>query len=113
MDAIIPNIDLQSLGGIVAATIVIVQALKGLLASVPALSRVPVSLYVVVISAGLTWFAAAVLHTIDGDLRQLVTQAVLMALASSGAVEWWRAGAKPLADSERARDARLDRELGL
>lgn len=104
------SIDLKTIAGIVAVTIVIIQGLKGWLADVPWLRKVPVSAYVVLVSAALTWFSHSVLHWIGGDLGELLTQAVVQALVASGAVEWFRAGAKPLARSTKATDTRLRRE---
>jgi len=96
------DIDLKTIPGIVVATIALVHLLKGWLASAPALNRAPVALYVVLVAAGLTWLSHDVLHWLEGDRAQLIAQAVLAALSASGAVEWFRAGAKPLEDSAAA-----------
>ena len=103
------SIDLSTVTGIVALTITIVHCLKGWLANVPLLEKVPVAAYVVLVSCLLTWFSHDVLHWIGGDLRELLLQAVVQALAASGAVEWWRAGAKPLDESQRAQQASAKR----
>jgi len=105
MDPTTFYIDLKSIAGIVALTIVIVQGLKTWFSSVPFLQRAPVALYVVLVSMGLTLFSHDILHWIAGDRWELALQAVVQALVASGVVEWWRAGAKPLEDSNKAREA--------
>lgn len=104
------SIDLTTVTGIVALTIAIVHYLKGWLASVPLLEKLPVAAYVVLVSMLLTLLSHDVLHWITGDRGELLTQAIVQALVASGAVEWFRAGAKPLARSTKATDTRLRRE---
>ena len=58
------SIDLKTITGIVALTIALVHYLKGWLASVPLLEKVPVAAYVVLVSCGLTWLSHDVLHLI-------------------------------------------------
>lgn len=103
------SIDLTTVTGIVALTIAIVHYLKGWLASVPVLEKVPVAVYVVLVSMLLTLLSRDVLHLIAGDRGELLLQALVQALAASGAVEWWRAGGKPLDASTRAQDATMKR----
>jgi hypothetical protein len=103
------SIDLKTITGIVALTIAIVHYLKGWLASVPGLEKLPVAAYVVLVSASLTLLSRDVLHLIGGDRGELLMQAIIQALVASGAVEWWRAGAKPLEDSQRAQDVTMKR----
>ncbi len=98
------SLDLTTVTGIVALTIAIVHYLKGWLASVPVLEKVPVAAYVVFVSMILTLVSHDVLHLIAGDRGELLLQAVVQAMVASGAVEWWRAGAKPLEQSQRAQD---------
>lgn len=104
------SIDLTTVTGIVALTIAIVHYLKGWLASVPVLEKVPVAAYVAFVSMLLTLFSRDVLHLIAGDRGELLMQALVQALAASGAVEWWRAGAKPLDESKRAQQTLLKRD---
>jgi len=103
------SIDLKTIAGIVALTIAIVHGLKGWLASVPLLEKVPVAAYVVLVSALLTVLSHDVLHLIGGDRGELLLQAIVQALMASGAVEWWRAGNKPLEDSQRAQAVTMKR----
>lgn len=103
------SIDLKTITGIVALTIAIVHGLKGWLARVPLLEKLPVAAYVVLVSCGLTWLSHDALHLIGGDLGELLLQAVVQALVASGAVEWWRAGGKSLEDSQRARQVKMKR----
>lgn len=103
------SIDLKTVGGIVALTIMLVHGLKGWLANVPLLEKVPVSAYVVLVSMILTLLSRDVLHLIGGDRGELLMQAFIQALVASGAVEWWRAGAKPLDESARAQDVTMKR----
>lgn len=100
------SIDLSSVAGIVALTLMLVHYLKPQLGRITFLQELPIAVFVVLISSGLTWLAHDVLHKLEGDLTSLITQAILSALAASGAVEWWRAGTKPVADSRSAVDAR-------
>lgn len=103
------SIDLKTIAGIVALTIAIVHYLKGWLASVPVLEKVPVAVYVVFVSMLLTLLSHDVFHLIAGDRGELLLQALAQALAASGVVEWWRAGAKPLDESQRAQDVTMKR----
>lgn len=103
------SIDLSSVAGIVALTVALVHYLKGRLAGVPYLEKVPVAVYVVAVSLGLTWVAHDVLGVLVGEQWELLQQAGLQALAASGVVEWWRAGKKPLEHTEKARDAEARR----
>ncbi len=103
------SIDLTTIAGIVALTITIVHGLKGWLASVPLLEKLPVAAYVVLVSIVLTLLSRDVFHLIGGDRGELLMQAIIQALAASGAVEWWRAGVKPLEQSGRAQDATMRR----
>jgi len=96
------SIDLTTVTGIVALTIAIVHYLKAWLVSVPLLEKVPVAAYVVLVSMVLTLLSRDVFHLIAGDRGELLMQALVQALAASGAVEWWRAGSKPLEQSTRA-----------
>lgn len=101
------TIDLTSVSGIVLATVTIIHVFKARIGQLPYLRDVPLFVYVVAVSSGLTWLAYDVLHAIDGDRTSLMVQAVLQALAASGAVEWYRAGGKATSDTSKARMARL------
>lgn len=103
------SIDLTTVTGIVALTIAIVHYLKGWLASVPVLEKVPVAAYVAFVSMLLTLLSHDVLHLIAGDRGELLMQAIVQALVASGAVEWWRAGSKPLDKSKRAQQVTMKR----
>lgn len=96
-----------SVGGIVLATGIAVGILKRAFAKVSVLNQIPVWLYSVLVSAGLTYLSNTVWHTLPGELGQLLMQSVLMAATASGFYEWLNADAggvgpsmmKPLADS--------------
>tara|TARA_Y100000310_G_scaffold345571_1_gene466747 strand:- start:2286 stop:2597 length:312 start_codon:yes stop_codon:yes gene_type:complete len=81
--------DLGSMSGIIGATLIILQILKKLMAEVDGLKVVPIWVYGVAISAGLTVLASKVLNILPGDnLLSLVWQAALLAASSSGFYEW-------------------------
>ncbi len=96
------QIDLSSVAGIVALTMTLVHLLKPRLGRITFLQELPVWVYVVGVSGGLTWLSHDVLHKLDGDLISLMVQAVFSAMAASGLVEWWRAGSDPVAESSSA-----------
>lgn len=104
------SIDLSSVAGIVALTLTIVHYLKAPIGRVPFLQDLPVAVYVVLVSGGLTWLAHDVLHELEGNRTSLITQAIVSAMAASGAVEWWRAGVKPVA-AERVKATRRRRRV--
>jgi len=84
--------DLTSLSGIVVATLIILQILKKLMAEVDGLKVVPIWVYGVTVSVGLTVFANRVLKILPGDdLLPLVWQAALLAASASGFYEWIKA----------------------
>lgn len=111
MDPVL-SIDLSSVAGVVALTLAIIHYLKAPIGRVYFLQELPLALYVVVVSGGLTYLAHDVLHKLDGDLTSLIVQAVFAALSASGVVEWWRAGVKPVADTRTAIDSRTSRDGG-
>lgn len=80
--------NLTTIGGIVIATIAIVNLLKYQLSDVPWLRKVPILVYVIAVSLALTFAANRILGTIQGDLYALCVQAFLQALMASGAVSW-------------------------
>ena len=77
-----------SIGGIIVATIALVAALRRALADVPAAKSVPVWVYAATTAVALTAFAHYVLKTLDGEIIDLVLQAVIAAGAASGFREW-------------------------
>lgn len=92
MDPLTSNIELTTLPGIVAFTIAVVAALKPTLGRVAVLRVIPTWLYVVAVAFGST-FLAAKFGLIQGDRKQLLVKAVMLAAASSGFREWlFRAG---------------------
>src|SRR3990167_1112344 len=103
------TIDLTSVAGIVLLTMTIIHWAKGWIGGLPYLQKVPVSAYVVLVSGGLTLLAHDGLGVLTGDRFALLQQAMIQALAASGAIEWWRAGSKPVEESERARAAEANR----
>lgn len=94
----------SSIGGIVAATAVLVAIAKRALGNVRGLNAIPTWVYAVVISFALTVIAAVVLKTLPGVWWQDAIQAVLMAGAASGFYEWLKPEniQKPLAHSAKS-----------
>lgn len=88
-----------SVAGVVAATAVLVQILKRMLANVPYANTLPVWAYSVFVSALLTYLCVNIFGTLPGPLGQAMMQAVIMAAAASGIYEWLRDGSKPLAQA--------------
>lgn len=107
-----PLAALGSIAGIVALTIAIVHILKRQLADVPYLNQVPVLIYALLVSAGLTYAAHAYVHSIEGELPSLMVQAVLQTVLASGVIEQFRSGAKPLADTAVAQRASDRKRFG-
>lgn len=101
----IVTVDLTSLGAVVALAIAFTHAVKRGLATVPVLSRVPVWVYLVLITGGLTFVANQITQTLVGDFRVLVIDAVLKALMAAGLLEVVRTAGKPLAESTVAKVA--------
>lgn len=99
---------LMSVGGIVALTIGIVHIIKRDLGRVRYLQDVPTWVYAMLVSAGLTYTAHALLRTIEGDLTALIVQAALQALMASGAIETVRTWNKPISETSAAMDAQYD-----
>ncbi len=102
---------LGSIAGIVTLAILLTNLTKRYLGNAPTLSKTPVFAFVALWTAGLTWVAVNVVHSLDGDTASLIVQALLFALASSGLVEVKRAGLKPMEESKTAQRAALDAEI--
>lgn len=101
------SIDLKSVAGIVAATILLVNRLKPWLGQIPRLQRVPVSVYVVIVSVLLTLGIHELTPWLPGDRLNLVLQSLGQALAATGVLEWWRGGMKPIGQTHAARMSRI------
>jgi hypothetical protein len=104
-----PTQALTSVLGIVTLTIAIVHIIKRDLCDTPYFARVPTWIYAMAVSAVLTYLSHAILHTIEGELAELLTQAVIQALLAAGALDTWRNRTKPIADTSVAERARQDR----
>ncbi|MEN6605900.1 MAG: hypothetical protein ABFD60_01555 [Bryobacteraceae bacterium] len=96
--------------GIVAVTIFVIEVMKRLLGDVAFVKRFPTWLYAVLVAGILTEFAHAVLHTLQGDNMQLLTQSVMLAAGASGFKEWFSNANKPLSASSAAIAAREDKK---
>ena len=68
-----------SIGGIVVVTLVLVNVIKKAFGGVAALKSIPVWVYAVVVSIGLTAFARYGLNTLEGNVFDLILQAVIAA----------------------------------
>lgn len=91
---------LTSIGAVVAASITATFILKRLLADVGFFNRIPVWMYVTVLSIGFTLFANAVLHTLPGEPFDLIWQGVYNGATASGFRQWLDSGlTKPLSVS--------------
>jgi hypothetical protein len=75
--------DLTTIAGIIPATIALVGLIRMWLKDVPLAQRVPVFAYTVAVASGLTWFASW-RGWLDGDVGQLIEQAILGALGAAG-----------------------------
>lgn len=96
---------LSSTAAVVATAWIVVYALKRYLAPYPKLAAVPVPVYLLVVSAALTYYANQVAGTLPGSLGVLVVEVLKNAAITSGIREWATTGAAPLAASGVAREA--------
>lgn len=96
-----------SVGGIGAATVLIVGVLKRLVGNVAWLMDVPTWVYAVVVSAGLTYLANVVWSTLPGDTWDLMMQAVIIAAGASGFRSWYQTGGSAIGNSDTAIKARF------
>lgn len=90
---------LGSITSIVATTILAVEFAKKCLGNVTWAKSVPTWIYSVVIAIGLTLVALKGLHSISGDLVELLWQAVTNAAMASGFYEWMNHHDLPLSES--------------
>ena len=98
------TLDLSSVAGVVAATMLIVHWLKVSVSAVPYLNAVPIPIYTLAVSAGLTWVAHDGLGLLQGgSFKELAVQAALASLTASGFWEQARSMNKPIKDSTAAR----------
>lgn len=103
---------LSSTAAVVATAWLLVYALKRYLAPYPKLAAVPVPVYLLLVSAGLTYYANQVAGTLPGSFGVLVVEVLKNAAITSGVREWAMSGTAPLAASGVARQA-LERRDGL
>lgn len=92
-----------NIGGIVVATILLVEVLKRFCGNWAWFGTVPTWLYAVAVSVGLTALCHFVFQTLPGEHLPLFTQAVMMAAGASGFKEWISNANKPLSASSAAR----------
>lgn len=96
---------LSSVAAIVSLAIALTAGAKRYIGTWPVLSALPVWVFVIAITVGLTVAANVWLGTLDGELGALVRDAVLMAAAASGFREWWAHLTKPIAETTAAQAA--------
>jgi hypothetical protein len=101
---------LSSTAAVVATAWIVVYALKRYLAPYPKLAAVPVPVYLLIVSAGLTYYANQIAGTLPGSLSVLVVEVLKNAAITSGIREWATSGTAPLAASGVARQA-LERRI--
>lgn len=103
--------NLTSLAVVVTATVFIVELLKGWLASVPVLSRLPVWAYGGAVASVLVLIGNRVTGTLPGPLLELLLDGYLKGALASGLLEQMRAIRKPLSASTKAVEAKQDAEF--
>lgn len=96
------SLDLTTVAGVVAATILLVQVLKPMVGAVPWLNRLPTPVYVILVAALLTMGAHDLLGVLPGDRWDLLKQAIYQAAVASGVLEWLRAKGKAIGDTTAA-----------
>lgn len=96
---------LSSITGITGLTVLIVGRLKVWLGGTKYLRDVPVLVYSLVVSLALTVLSHSVLHTISGELPQLLLQAVVQVLLASGALSIAEGWNKKIGETSAALDA--------
>src|SRR5688572_26363209 len=90
---------LASITGIVALTIALVHVIKRDLGDKPYFRHVPAWIYAAIVSIALTYLSHSILHTIEGELPALLTQAVLQVIVASGVIDWWKNKSKPIEET--------------
>jgi hypothetical protein len=95
--------DFASIGGIVIATMVIVQILKRAIGTTStAAGAVPTWIYAVIVATGLTLLARFGLGTLAGDWWTLVVQAICNAAIAGGFYSWMQTGSAGIEQSGAA-----------
>lgn len=90
---------LTSVGSVVTLTLFLIGVLKPSIATTAYLSRVPLWLYTVALSIGLTFLANRVYQTLPGDFGQLAMQGLVSALVAMGSRAVGRNATKPASES--------------
>lgn len=83
------TLSLTSVSSIIGATLVFVEVLKRVFGNVPIFKKIPVWIYAVITAIILT-FVANKLGYLPGDVKALLWQAAVNAMASSGFYTWLR-----------------------
>lgn len=90
---------LSSVAGIVAMSVVAVRIALRSLARVKFARTIPTWVYAAVAATGLTLFARFVLHSIEGDIWDLMYRAVTNAAMANGVTAWLDDYKTPLHES--------------
>lgn len=85
---------LGSISGVIIATTIIVETVKKLVGKHRWFRRLPIFVYVVIVSLVLTAFANLCLHSLEGRLPHLMWETFYSALAASGFYSWLRDSTK-------------------
>lgn len=94
--------DLSTIGGIVAATIILVGVAKRLLGNVSIIRKCPTWICAVIVAVALTVVARYAIGTLAGNVWQLLGQAIVAAALASGFRDWWTYAGHRLEDSDAA-----------
>lgn len=98
-----PILELSTVSGIVAATMLGVQIIKRFGGNVPIICAAPLWVISIVVALALTLFAHGVLNLLEGDLVEVLWRTGLAAASASGFYSWLRRGNTTAADCRRAR----------
>ncbi len=101
------TVDLTTITGIVALTLVITQVVKRLFANLSVLKNAPTWAIAVVVAVLLALVANKSLGLLEGDLVTLLWQAAVAALAASGFYSWMD---NPKADPESSAKSRAEKK---
>jgi hypothetical protein len=97
-----------SIAGIIGATLIGVEILKRALGNVSVVMAVPTWVYAVALASALTYASkSAGLLQDDGNLFELLMQAVMLAASASGFWSWLRQPGDQIGNSEPAQRARF------